>query len=76
MSVFSVGEVLYIYLLIQQLFLVFSSDNFVPNITAELYFVVQLLTARGAVLPSSQEKDHIQDGVQKMNTLEQSGRQV
>ena len=34
----------------------FDEENLVPNVTAEVYFVVQLLTARGIAHESRQEE--------------------
>ena len=33
-----------------------DEENLVPNVTAEIYFVVQLLTARGIAYESRQEE--------------------
>lgn len=34
----------------------YDEENLVPNVTAEVYFVVQLLTARGIAHESRQEE--------------------
>ena len=39
-----------------QFLLFYDEENLVPNVTAEVYFVVQLLTARGIAHESRQEE--------------------
>ena len=38
--------------------IIYATANLVPNVTAELYFVIQLLTARGIVLEQQQDGEN------------------
>lgn len=46
-----------IYILLHAIFVYYNIENLVPNVTAELYFVVQLLTARGIALGPQQDEE-------------------